>query len=180
MKKTVVPQTQFEDPLLRLAEIWDSPQLPGLLKVRYSVGLRKSLGRCRPATGEIRLNTELMESGSAELLEEVLCHEAAHVLVYSRHGRNAKPHGPEWRKLVGDAGFLPRVSLRVVSGNSGTDPTPAPPRKRSIFEHRCPVCQALWYAKKPMQAWRCSGCLEQGLSGELQITEHPEQNGGSI
>jgi predicted SprT family Zn-dependent metalloprotease len=39
------------------------------------------------------------------ILEEVLCHELAHVAVYRLHGRSVRPHGPEWKRLVRQVGF---------------------------------------------------------------------------
>jgi len=176
MNPDIIPTELNLSMLDHLAEVWGSPWLPDFLHIRFSARLRKSLGRCRPATGEIHLNADLQGPDHAKLLSEVLCHEAAHVVAYSRHGKNAKPHGQEWRKLVQDAGFLPRVSLGVVFEDCGIPPS----RRKVLFEHRCPVCQAVWYARKSMLSWRCSLCTSQGLPGELEIIKHPIKSGDKV
>jgi len=50
-----------------------------------------------------------LENGIGDPLEEVLCHELAHVAVYRLHGRAARTHGPEWL----DAG--PKLEVCGVS-----------------------------------------------------------------
>jgi hypothetical protein len=55
-----------------------------------------------------------------DLLEEVLCHELAHVAVYRLHGRAVRPHGPEWKGLVAAAGFKPRARFERAEGRFPT------------------------------------------------------------
>ena len=93
----------------------------------------------------------------------VLAHVAAHRL----HGPTAKLHGPEWQALVRAAGFEPRIRTRDASPAQRTARKGATGR---IYEHRCPVCQTVRTARRPMTTWRCAECLDAGLDGALVIT----------
>ncbi|MFH1763631.1 MAG: SprT family zinc-dependent metalloprotease [Gemmatimonadota bacterium] len=104
------------------AELWGLPGLTESVTVEFSGRLRSSLGNCRPIQGRIRLAAHL-ENGNGELLEEVLCHELAHVAVYRLHGRRVRPHGPEWRKLVSAAGFEARARFKREDGNFPQKPS---------------------------------------------------------
>jgi hypothetical protein len=73
----------------------------------------------------------------------------------------------EWRALVHAAGFEPRVRALILAS--------APPRQVGSppllpIEHRCPVCQFVRYARRPVSVWRCAACRAGGGSGELTIT----------
>jgi predicted SprT family Zn-dependent metalloprotease len=155
------------------AELWGVPDLADSVTVEFSPRFRSSLGRCRPVEGRIRLAAHLA-NGRRDLLEEVFCHELAHVAVHRLHGPKARPHGPEWKGLVSAAGFEPRV--RFPPGEGGFPPRP--PRRRARYEHRCPVCQAMRMAGRPVRNWRCVECLRAGLSGKLVITRIPVGVGG--
>jgi predicted SprT family Zn-dependent metalloprotease len=157
----------------RWGELWGVPDLADSVTVELSRRFRSSLGLCRPAEGRVRLAAHLA-NGRPELLEEVLCHELAHVAVYRLHGRSVRPHGPEWKGLVRAAGFEPRVRFQRDEGGF---PARAP-RRRSRWEHRCPVCQARRVAGRPVRNWRCVECLRAGLSGELVISRMPVRTGG--
>jgi predicted SprT family Zn-dependent metalloprotease len=146
--------------------IWGVPGLESSVDVRFSSRLRWSLGRCRPGSGRITLHADLRHERRS-LLPEVLCHEVAHVVAYRAFGGRARPHGAEWRELVRAAGFSPSVRM----AGAGRPPAPARPLPGVLpFEHRCPVCQMIRFAKRPVRAWRCADCLDAGLPGELIIT----------
>lgn len=149
--------------LRQLARLWAAPELLQA-RLEWSPRLRRSLGRVAIDAKTVRLNP-LLKDASVELLREVLCHELAHLVVAWRHGASARPHGPEWRALMEKAGWTPRVRI----------PWPlAPPRpQRTTFEHRCPVCQRRWRAKRAMRSWRCPDCLSAGLPGTLTVEERP-------
>ena len=110
-----------------------------------------------------------IQSAPDGLLQEVLCHEMAHLAARELHGRNVRPHGPEWKALMTSAGFEPRTRLPSPNG------APRPGRRRRapyVYVHRCPVCQLLRPARRLMSRWRCAACVASGLEGRLTITRH--------
>ena len=142
--------------------LWNADRLADRLTVEVSSRLRSSVGRCYPERRLIRLAVCLID-GSRELLPEVLCHEAAHVVVYERFGRSVRPHGREWRRLVETAGFPARTRV----------PIEGPVNRRNLrrwWRHTCPVCGASRTAGRPMRRWRCVACVDAGRGGELVIT----------
>ena len=149
-------------------ELWGLPGLADSVTVEFSRRFRSSLGRCYPIQRRVRLAAHL-ERGNDDLLEEVLCHELAHVAVYQIHGHRVRPHGREWKALVAMAGFEPRV--RFQPGEGRFPPRPWRPRVR--WEHRCPVCQVMRMAGRPVREWRCAKCYKAGRSGRLIITRVP-------
>jgi hypothetical protein len=110
----------------RWGELWGVPDLADSVTVELSRRFRSSLGLCRPVEGRVRLAAHLA-NGRPELLEEVLCHELAHVAVYRLHGRSVRPHGPEWKGLVRAA----RTTHQVPSNAS------AMAGKKAEFRNRC-------------------------------------------
>ncbi len=100
--------------LAEWARTWSLPTLAERARLETSSRLRTSLGRCYPSTGRIRIHPALLEEPE-ELLREVVCHEAAHVAVYLRHGKHTRPHGPEWVELMTAAGFAPRVRMNPAA-----------------------------------------------------------------
>jgi len=166
-----LPHGQFNQRIVaclaECASLWGTPELPSVVNIMLTRRLRSSLGRSRPAQKTVSLNLNALERDPSRL-EEVLCHELAHIAVHLRCGPSAKPHGQEWADLVKMAGVAPRV--RALS----TDPLPArrTQASRPFYEHRCPVCQTVRYARRPVASWRCAECLDTGLSGEMVITRH--------
>jgi predicted SprT family Zn-dependent metalloprotease len=146
--------------LQALAKLWDYPQL-GRIPVKINVRLTASAGRWSPSAGVIQLSTASL-SGPAHFRREVLCHEAAHAVVWARYGRKAKPHGTEWQALMRQAGFEPRASL-IRCGQR------VRPRTGQAFRHTCPVCHFSKRAKRCMPRWRCPECRAAGLEGALRI-----------
>ena len=140
--------------------LWGRPDLANSVIIQFSDRLRSSLGRTRVDVRRVRLNS-LLASANKQLLNEVLCHELAHIAIYERFGTSVKPHGPEWTALVRQAGFEPRLRHSIASEN-----LPAATRR---FEHLCPVCQTVRYAKRSMTQWRCESCVDAGLEGKLLI-----------
>jgi predicted SprT family Zn-dependent metalloprotease len=140
--------------------LWGRPELAGSVIIQFSGRLRSSLGRTRVDVRRVRLNP-LLASANEQLLNEVLCHELAHIAVYERFGTSVKPHGSEWASLVQRAGFEPRLRHSVTGEK--------PPTAAQRFEHLCPVCQTIRYAKRSMTRWRCGSCVDAGLEGKLLI-----------
>ena len=152
-------------------DLWGVPGIADRVTVEFSRRFRSSLGQCRPTEGRIRLAAHL-EQGNEDLLEEVLCHELAHLAAHRLYGRRIRPHGREWKALVAAAGFEPRARFRPEEGRF--PPRPLKPRAR--WEHRCPVCHTAHLAGRPVRKWRCAKCCRAGLSGKLIITRIPAES----
>jgi SprT protein len=131
--------------------------------VEFTVRFTRSLGRTQPAQKMIRLSAELNTTLN-EYLEEVLCHELAHIASVHLHGTSIKPHGMEWQELVRVAGYEPSIRLHIDGHGSIVK---APKR----YKHYCLVCRSQRISRKRMTRWRCEACVANGLSGELQIEE---------
>ena len=157
------PKIDFRPKVENLCSLWEALDIVESVSVEFSARLRTSLGRTIPQRRLIRLHPLLSSAGSNHLLDEVLCHELAHVVAHYRHGRDIAPHGPEWRALVSSAGFAPSIHLTV-------DEVPKISSSR-VYWHQCPICHSARSARKPMRQWRCGACMEAGLSGELVIKE---------
>jgi predicted SprT family Zn-dependent metalloprotease len=149
--------------LARLGDVWDWPELPWEVTVVFSRRLTRHLGRATVSTGRVVLHIALA-GATRPLLREVLCHEAAHIVVFRRYGEGMRPHGPEWAKLVWQAGYQPSRSLAVTASE-----IPSRPTNTRRYEHLCPLCQSVRIAKRPMARWRCQACVDAGLPGTLQI-----------
>ena len=146
----------------RWLEVWSTPKLVHEATIEWSHRLTRSLGRCYPERRLIRLAPSLNDAPRA-LLEEVLCHELAHLAAREIHGPQIRPHGPEWKALMVEAGFEPKTKLPAP-----TNARAKPPRN-SLYTHRCPVCHLSWTAKRCMRRWRCAECVAAGLDGTLEI-----------
>lgn len=144
--------------------IWDVPALANTVSVRANRRLRSSVARLVVADQCLELGP-LFFSGSLNH-REVLCHELAHAAAHMKYGARIRPHGPEWRDLIRAAGF----EHRSGHARMGSQPSGAEGRRRTRrYEHRCPVCQSTWYARKRMKRWRCAACAAAGLPGHLDI-----------
>lgn len=146
----------MEQRLEQWCKVWGVEHLRLVPTVEFSSRMTTTLGRVFPERNLIRLNAELQ---GTPLLEEVLCHEFAHLVVYKLHGRHTRPHGPEWRELVEKAGFPARTAVPVQEERTTVN-----------YVHRCAVCQTTRTAKRPMKRWRCRACVEAGLEGRMEIT----------
>ena len=160
--------SHLAESLDRWRHLWDVPHLEAKSRIEWSPRLTRSLGRCYPNRRLIRIASCLEgETAPEELLQEVLCHEMAHLAARELHGRNVRPHGPEWKALMTSAGYEPRTRLPSPNG------APRPGRRRRapyVYLHRCPVCQLFRAARRLMSRWRCSACVASGLEGRLTIT----------
>lgn len=159
--------------IARWAPLWGTPALADRVTVTFSRRQRVALGRCLPARGIVRLNALLLQA-PADLLVEVLCHEAAHVAAWERFGR-CRPHGPEWQSLMRAAGYTPRVRATLAPE---LEALLRPARRARAYEHRCPVCQAMRLARRPVPQWRCAACLAAGRDGRIVINRTGDAPGG--
>ena len=154
----------LQESIARYAELWALPNLCETVSMRFSARLSKSWARTNLGTRTITLAVTLRSDPAR--LEEVLCHELAHIVAYDWIGRREGPHGPTWKELVRIGGFEPRLRLAY-----GDDAPRAIVRRPSRFLHRCPVCDFSRVAARPIRAWRCADCVAAGLGGLLVITE---------
>lgn len=125
--------------------------------------MTRSLGRAFPQRKLIRLRHDLRVQ-PRDILRHVLVHELAHLVAWDTCGPAIRPHGPEWRALMHQAGLKPSVTLEVQALQSESF-------RVKRYRHRCPVCQVSRVAYRNMRRWRCAACLEAGLSGRLEIRE---------
>jgi predicted SprT family Zn-dependent metalloprotease len=164
--KRLAEQTALNTKVGRWANLWSARGLQSRVSVSFSQRMRRSLGRCVPQRGVVRLNARVLR-GNPELLDEVLCHELAHIATFELHGPKVRPHGPEWGALMRAAGFEPRVRTRlnrdVQAAREAAD--------QALYEHRCPVCHMTRLARRPVRRWRCAACSVAGLEGKLVITK---------
>ena len=153
--------------LKRFGAAWGLPDLNTRLSVEFSVRMRRSLGTARVRRSSIRLNQLLKKPENRRLLQETLCHEAAHVAAVLLHGHRVKPHGPQWRQLVAKAGFPARTSIdpKVVVGH-----VPAPNRQRKRYRYFCPACNRSCYKSVRASHYRCAACLSSGRSGKFIVS----------
>ena len=94
------------------SSIWEVPSLLDRVEIRFNPRLRRSLGRCDTTSGWVSLHPGL-EHGSTALLQEVLCHELAHMAVRLTVRRRVRPHGAEWARLMRTAGYVPRARMKL-------------------------------------------------------------------
>ncbi len=154
----------------RWLHTWNTPNLAARTTIEWSPRLTRSLGRCYPERHLIRLASFLNKAPNG-LLEEVPCHELAHVVARELHGTRIRPHGPEWKSLMRDAGYEPKTKLPLPA--NALTRVPGKPRRRYLYIHRCPVCQLSRTAKRAVRRWRCAACLAEGLDGTLTISHRP-------
>lgn len=154
---------QIQAVITKLCRLWNVEEIQDQIKVEFSRRLTRSLGRTQPSQKLIRLNVEL-QSNLKDYLDEVICHELAHVVTVHQHGISSRPHGEKWRNLVRLAGYEPSVRMQV-NGQGST-------RKESKrYRHYCPVCHTKRISRTMISRWRCPECVANGLAGELQIEE---------
>jgi predicted SprT family Zn-dependent metalloprotease len=142
---------------------WGVKGIQDDIKVEFSTRLTRSLGRTQPLQKIIRLNPELCTTLKSRL-EEVICHELAHVVSVHQYGSSIKPHGEEWQSLVRSAGYKPSVRMYL---NGQTFPR----KPLKSYKHYCPVCYSQRIGRTRVTRWRCTECVTNGLSGELKIEE---------
>ncbi len=162
-------QPGFEAELARLARLWGVSGLPERSRIEFSSRLRRSLGLCYPQRDLIRLNPVLLKSGNRDILDETLAHEAAHLVVYWRHGRRVRPHGRQWKELMRLAGLPARATIL----HSKIKALPPVRRTRYLYRHRCQDCGNIFNAGRTDGRWRCSSCLRWGRGGVLKVIRLP-------
>ena len=173
--------------LRRVGDLWEFPQLAETTRVEVSTRMTRSLARVRPDTRVIRIAQPVIEGPPASL-EEVICHEAAHIVAHSQATQRIRPHGREWAALMEQAGYPPRarvdarllgIEMPAQQGRGANAGGRDRRRKRYIYDHRCPVCQNHRTSGRVVRSWRCGPCVDAGMKGELVVTrfERPRRGG---
>ncbi|MDG2307100.1 MAG: SprT-like domain-containing protein [Candidatus Binatia bacterium] len=158
------------------SDVWGRPGLEDSVDVEISRRMSRALGLAHPGRRVIRIAHALLTAPAAAFAE-VLCHEAAHVVVFERYRRSVRPHGSEWAVLMRAAGYEPRTRVDPRDLGIVWSPPPRRPRARYIYEHRCRACGMNRRARRAVRQWRCARCHAAGLSGELEIRRWPEAAG---
>lgn len=151
----------------RWEKVWGVAGIADDVEISFSRRMSRAAANCRPRRSQIRLNLRFVQPEVRELLPAVLCHEFAHIVAFRLYGSSCRPHGREWRELYSRAGFDPDRTLSLP-----LDTALQRSSSRSVFryEHRCPICQNVYLARRSMLHWRCGNCLDAGLDGRLIIT----------
>ena len=145
---------------------WHAPCLQDKVVCEWSARLTRSLGRAYPVRMLVRLNLVLQRSPYSSVFDEVLCHEVAHLAVFTLHGSEVASHGAEWKCLLVKAGYEPRTGLFIEANEERHGAA-------VWYEHTCLVCQATRRAKRAQPKWRCVACTQAGLEGKLFIRSLP-------
>lgn len=158
------------DAIRRCFSLWGLAGFEENVTICFSRRMCRALGRCYVKRRRISLSKRLREM-PISILEEVLCHESAHLAAFQLCGENHRPHGPEWAHLMRLAGFDPR--RRLVLDEYGIS-TPSK-QLSQFYVHFCLVCQMERVARRAVRTWRCADCRALGLDGLLEIRRHPLQ-----
>jgi predicted SprT family Zn-dependent metalloprotease len=155
------------DSMRRWFLLWGLAGFEQSAAICFSSRMTRAFGRCYVKQRRVVIAGRLREL-PLSILEEVLCHECAHLAAVELFGENCRPHGPEWAGLVRSAGFEARRCL-VLDENAISTPN----RQHSdVYVHFCPVCQAQRVARRVVRAWRCAGCRSLGLDGQLEVRRY--------
>lgn len=154
---------RIRDRAVSLSALWGVPELAGSITIKFSSRMTRSLGRADFAAERITIAESI--ALDPLLLDEVLCHELAHLAAFQLVGRREPPHGPTWMRLVLQAGHAPELRLVAPRSSSKAEAS----RTIPAYLHRCMVCQFTRIGRRPMAAWRCADCVRAGLSGKLEI-----------
>lgn len=144
---------------------WGVPDLSETASFQVNQRLKTTIARWVVSTRCLELGPQFFRSGADQ--KAILCHEFAHAAVVLKFGRQVRAHGPEWREFVLAAGFEPR-SHHTATRRAG-EARIAVARPRELYEHRCLVCHAVRFARKPVKSWRCIECAGAGLPGNLSV-----------
>ena len=92
--------------------LWGVEDSDSPVEIRVSTRMTRSIGSADGRRNRMTLAVWLFNQPE-EIVNEVVCHEAAHLAVFRSYGTEPKPHGREWRTLMRHAGFPPRTRLEV-------------------------------------------------------------------
>lgn len=99
---------------------WKLDHLVPEIEMRLSTRMTRTIGSANLTKNRMTFAVWLFDQPQA-VIDEVLCHEAAHLAVHHLYGQGVRPHGREWQALMSRAGVMPRVRIPL--------PNPPPLRK---------------------------------------------------
>lgn len=139
-----------------------TPQALPLPAVRFDLRGRMAgqtvLARQKTDDDAIRINVDLLLTHKRHMIDVTVPHEVAHVAIHRCCGRGARPHGREWKALMGVFG-VPADTCH----NLPTTPT----RQLRRFRYRCGCGEPAWLTsirhKRALSgtAYRCKRCGQQ-------------------
>jgi len=154
-------QRRLQRDVEAVARLWAMPSLATLVSLRVNRQLTCTVARYVREDRTIELGPRFLALRGRR--KEVLVHELAHAAVVLGAGNRTAPHGPEWQALVRTAGFPAHARMTCHTARNTRSSS-------ARYEHRCPVCQMVRSAARPVRRWQCRQCVEAGLAGRLHIT----------
>lgn len=145
---------------------WGEPELERGLVVEQSQRMSRLIAKTYPERRIIRVSTLALRMEPADI-RFIMWHESAHIVVFKRHGVRARPHGEEWKSLLASAGL--NAAVRIADREHSSKSTQEPRAASRSLVYRCPVCQAVAYARRKMPRWVCAVCRNNGLTGGLVV-----------
>lgn len=124
------------------------------------------LARRKTDGDAIRINSDLLLTHTRQMIDVTVPHEVAHVAIHRCCGRDVRPHGREWKALMGVFG-VPAVACHDL-------PT-TPARRLRRFPYRCGCAEPVWLTsirhKRALggTVYRCRRC---GLRLEFDSGTH--------
>ena len=85
-------------------------------------------------------------------LPGLLTHELAHVVIWDRFGKNAKPHGPEFRTLMRQVHLAEKATHNLPVEHLRRK------QKAYLYLHRCSLCSYQFTAQKARRNTYCRQC----------------------
>lgn len=153
--------------LLEQAAHHFSATLPAV-EIRFDLkGRSAGMVRFSP-TGRpvVRYNEVLLAENREHFINQTIPHEVAHVVVMSLYGRKARPHGREWRSVMGLFGAEPARCHQYDTSRSVARHHVRYPYRCGCREHQLTAIRRRRMAAG--QQYYCRGCGEP-----LQPVDHP-------
>lgn len=149
------------------ADIWQLPALPSAVEIARNPRLRSTVARFVRDKQIIEVGPRFFTLRGRRV--DVLAHEMAHAAVDIKYGKVSKAHGEEWQALITAVGLSPRAQFTTTAAR----PRSSIVAPQTRYSHRCPVCHMVRFSRRPITRWRCRSCVEDGLTGTLEIARLP-------
>lgn len=135
----------------RCLSAWRMDSLIPRVRIVYNPRLSTTLGRACLENRRVELNPRLLGEHPDQLLP-TLAHELAHLVVYERYGKSARPHGTEFRRLL--------RALKLPDEAKHHLPVDHLRRNRAkyLYLHRCGDCGQSFLARSVRRNLYCVAC----------------------